>query len=117
MKTDKSSVKMKNRVNLDLSFNFLFNCFQLHKKEKHNEMEYPCDKCSRVFTLQRNLDKHLCDAHFDENRYICDSCVLEFKSAEELAEHNDSMFKLVFFVLDQDQMIWDISFRFFQSVV
>jgi len=70
-----------------LFFNFFF---QAHKKEDHNEVDYPCEKCSRVFTIKKIYEKHIADAHFDDSRFICDSCVKEYKTSDELAEHIES---------------------------
>lgn len=82
-------------LNINEYFSFIYKwkfCFQQHKLDAHGECDFECDKCPRVFTLKKTLERHLADAHAagEEDKHLCDTCVIVFKSKEDLHIHIDS---------------------------
>ena len=46
-----------------------------------------CTKCTKEFTLRRNLTRHLKAAHDNQERIKCDSCSSEFTYKHDMEKH------------------------------
>ena len=55
----------------------------------HDEGDHKCTECSRLFTLKKNLERHMIDAHNKDgvNKFVCDTCVMDFVTKDDLENH------------------------------
>lgn len=60
-----------------------------HKLDEHGACDFECNKCPRVFSLRKILERHEADAHAEgeEDKHLCDTCVIVFKNKEDLYKH------------------------------
>ena len=48
---------------------------------------HKCNTCSKIFTRQNNLKRHINTIHEGHKDYICGSCDKSFSQAGNLAQH------------------------------
>ena len=52
--------------------------------------EYKCNTCSKVFTVKRNLVRHMKNAHDKQQKHKCEICEKDFSRLSDLRRHKKS---------------------------
>ena len=58
----------------------------LHHPSHHNQRQYKCNQCPKIFNWKSNLIRHQI-AHDESRRYVCESCKKVFTDPSNLQRH------------------------------
>lgn len=59
-----------------------------HIKFVHGQLNFPCDKCDRVFTREKTLTAHKNRVHGESDAFLCRECGYRAGSQMELRDHS-----------------------------
>ncbi|XP_059094391.1 zinc finger protein 91-like [Tigriopus californicus] len=59
-----------------------------HIKFVHGQLNFPCEKCDRVFTREKTLTAHKNRVHGESDKFLCGECGYRAGSQMELRDHS-----------------------------
>ena len=68
------------------SLKLIGNIHELPDVSIDNQVEYPCEHCSKVFTQHSRLVYHL-NSHTNQRQFECDLCGKKFNTSQYVTTH------------------------------